>query len=94
MHSIACVAEGDRTWRRAAGQGSFSVGAVGFIAGMLCKGITNVLVDALCSFRIFIVTINVLGNDETQVTFCLCDIFPIRADHAIIWVDKTAAVRG
>ena len=70
------------------------LGAVGFIAGMLSKGITNVLVDALCSFRVFIVPINVLGYDETQVTFCLCDICPIRSDDAIVWVDKAAAVRG
>ena len=88
------MAEGDRTCRRAAGHGSFYVGAVGFIAGMLRKGITNVLVHALCSFRVFIVPINVLGNDETQVNFGLCDIFPIRPDDAIVWVDKAAAVRG
>ncbi len=42
------------------------VGAVGFIARMLFKSITNVLVDTLCSFRVFfIVPIDVLGNDET-----------------------------
>ena len=51
-------------------------------------------VDTLCSFRVFIVPIDELGNDETQVTFNLCDFFPIRADDAIVRVDKTAAVRG
>ena len=70
------------------------VGAVGFIARMFFKSITNVLVDTLCSFRVFIVPIDVLGNDETQVTFSFCDFVPIWADDAIVRVDKAAAVRG
>ena len=81
-------------WRCSFGQGSFLVGAVGFIARMFFQSLTYVLVDTLCSFRVFIVPIDVLGNDETQVTFCFCDFVPIRADYAIVRVDKAAAVRG
>ncbi len=83
---------GGRAGRIAFGHCGLHVGAFGFVANVLVKGIRHVLVDTDGSFRVLIVPINVLCDDITEVTFCFGYFVPIRPNDGIVVVYEAAAV--
>ena len=83
---------GGRAGRSAFGHCGLNVGAFGFVASVLVKGIRYVLVDTDGSFWVFIVPINVLCDDITEVTFCFGYFVSIRPNDGIVVVNEAAAV--